>query len=78
MDKLQYAYSLMILARIFCIGFAYIFFCRYKKKECIPTLIGAIIYSFCGYVLYAGIRHPYFLNALILLPLMIKQNQTIF
>lgn len=85
MDKLQYAYSLMILARIFCIGFAYIFFCRYKKKECIPTLIGAIIYSFCGYVLYAGIRHPYFLNALILLPLMfigveklIKEDKKIF
>ena len=85
MDKLQYAYSLMIFARIFCIGFAYIFFCRYKKKECIPTLIGAIIYSFCGYVLYAGIRHPYFLNALILLPLMfigveklIKEDKKIF
>ena len=85
MDKLQYAYSLMILARIFCIGFAYIFFCRYKKKECIPTLIGAIIYSFCGYVLYAGIRHPYFLNALILLPLLfigveklIKEDKKIF
>lgn len=85
MDKLQYAYSLMILARIFCIGFAYIFFCRYKKKECIPTLIGAIIYSFCGYVLYAGIRHPYFLNALVLLPLLfvgieklIKEDKKIF
>lgn len=85
MDKLQYAYSLMILARIFGIGFAYIFFCRYKKKECIPTLIGAIIYSFCGYVLYAGIRHPYFLNALVLLPLLfvgieklIKEDKKIF
>ena len=85
LDKLHYAYSVMILARIFCIGLAYIFFCRYKKKECIPTIIGAIIYSFCGYVLYAGIRHPYFLNALILLPLLfvgveklIKEDKKIF
>ena len=85
LDKLHYAYSVMILARIFCIGLAYIFFCRYKNKECIPTIIGAIIYSFCGYVLYAGIRHPYFLNALILLPLLfvgveklIKEDKKIF
>lgn len=85
MNKLHYAYSVMIIARIFCVGLAYIFFCRYKKKDVIPTLLGAIIYSFCGYVVYAGIRHPYFINALILLPLLfvgieklIKEDKKIF
>ena len=84
LDKLHYAYSLMIVARIFCIGIAFIIFCRYKKKKCIPTLIGALIYCFSGYVLFAGIRHPYFINALILLPLiligvekLIKENKKI-
>lgn len=71
MDKLNYAYSLMVLLRMFLAGVAFIAFCRYKKKRDIPTLIGAIAYAFCGFSIYAGIRHPYFLNAMILLPIIL-------
>lgn len=82
MDKLNYAYSLMILLRMFFVGISFIVFCRYEKKRDIPTLIGAISYVFCGFSIYAGIRHPFFLNAMILLPIiligfekLIKENK---
>lgn len=68
-EYLETIYSSLIILRIYCIGLAFIAYCNYHKKDRINTLIGAIIYTFCGFILYAGIRHPYFTNAAILLPL---------
>lgn len=68
-EHLETAYSVLIILRMYCVGLAFIAYCKYHKKENLNTLIGAIIYTFCGFVLYAGIRHPYFTNAAILLPL---------
>ena len=69
MDKLEIAYNFLILLRMYFVGLAFIAYCKYTKKEKINTILGAIIYTFCGFVLYAGIRHPYFTNAAIFLPL---------
>lgn len=69
MNKLELAYNILIILRIYCVGLAFITYCKYKEKNLTSTLVGAIIYSFCGYVLLASIRHPYFTNAVILLPL---------
>ncbi|MDE7325550.1 MAG: YfhO family protein [Lachnospiraceae bacterium] len=35
------------------------------------VLVGTFLYIFCGYALYAGVRHPYFLNPMIYLPLLL-------
>jgi len=69
MEYLETIYSALIILRIYCVGLAFIAYCRYQGKEVVNTLVGAIIYTFCGFILYAGIRHPYFTNAVILLPL---------
>ncbi len=69
MEHLETVYSFLVILRIYCVGLAFIAYCKYKGKEKINTLLGAIIYTFCGFILYAGIRHPYFTNAAILLPL---------
>ncbi len=68
---LNVAYHFLILLRIYCIGLAFITYCKYNKKNKYGTLIGALMYTFCGYVLYSSIRHPFFTNAVILLPLML-------
>lgn len=56
--------------RFYLSGISFIFYCNTHKfqKNIIP--FGAISYSFCGYALFVGIRHPYFLNPLIFLPLL--------
>ena len=78
MDKLNYAYCLMVIARMFCAGLAFIVFCKYKKKKDFPILIGTIGYVFCGFAIYGGLRHPYFLNSMILLPIIFIGIEKIF
>lgn len=69
MEHLETVYSFLIILRMYAIGLAFIAYCKYHKKGKMATLIGAILYTFCGFILYAGIRHPYFANAAIFLPL---------
>ena len=85
MDKIELAYNFLVLLRIYSVGLAFIAYCKYTKKEKFNTILGAIIYAFCGFVLYAGVRHPYFANAAIFLPLtligiekLLKENKKIF
>lgn len=85
MDKLENAYNFLVILRIYCVGLSFIAYCKYTKKENINTILGAIIYTFCGFILYAGVRHPYFTNAAIFLPLtllglekLLKENKKIF
>lgn len=84
MDKLEAAYNILVLLRIYCVGLAFISYCKYTKKKKFNTILGAIIYTFCGFILYAGVRHPYFTNAAIFLPLtllgiekLLKENKKI-
>ena len=69
-DNLKYAYGILIILRMYCVGLAFIKYCNYHKKSKFATLIGALIYTFSSYVLYATVRHPFFANAAIWLPLM--------
>lgn len=82
---LETLYSVLVILRIYCVGLAFIAYCKYQNKESTNSLLGAIIYTFCGFILYAGIRHPYFTNAAILLPLnfigiekLLKENRKAF
>lgn len=77
MDKLEIAYNFLVLLRIYCVGLAFIVYCKYTKKEKFNTILGACIYAFCGFILYAGVRHPYFTNAAIFLPLTLTRNRKI-
>lgn len=90
MQYLEYSYTFLILLRIFCIGLAFIVYGKYysqcknakensdKKASSYNLLIGAIIYTFCAFSLFAGVRHPYFLNAMILFPLLLLGVDKLF
>lgn len=85
MQWLETIYSALVILRMYSVGLAFIFYCKYHGKDNVNTLIGAIVYTFCGFILYAGIRHPYFTNAVILLPLnliaiekLLRENKKIF
>lgn len=66
-------------------GIAFLVYCRYKKKDEFAGLMGAIMYTFSIFALYVMARHPYFVNAIILFPLVmvgieksIVENKQIF
>lgn len=67
---LKYAYSALVIIRMYFVGLSFITYCNYHKKSRFATLIGALIYTFSGYILFAAVRHPFFTNAAIWLPLM--------
>lgn len=84
-DKIELAYNMLIVIRMYFIGIAFLAYCKYKRTKEFPALIGALMYTFCGYALFSVIRHPYFANALILFPLVmigiekaILENKYIF
>jgi uncharacterized membrane protein YfhO len=61
-SSLEYVYSFLILLRFFLAGFAFSLFCYYKKQASFSTVLGSLIYVFSSFALFAGLRHPFFLN----------------
>ena len=64
-------YNILILLRFYLVGISFILFCNYWGKKGLGVSLGALLYTFCGYAYFAGPRHPYFLNPLIYLPLIV-------
>lgn len=64
-------YNGMVLLRFYLAGISYILFCGCFGKKGLPVSLGALLYTFCGYGFFAGPRHPYFLNPMIYLPLIL-------
>lgn len=71
-------YDVLIIVRLYLSGLFFVVLCRYKKKEDTASIIGALAYSFCGFALYAGVRHPFFLVPMVFLPLLIMGSEQIF
>lgn len=63
-------YNTMVLVRIYLAGLAFSAYCRYHGQKPYSTLLGAMVYDFCFWVIIA-VRHPYFLNPMIYLPLIL-------
>ncbi len=66
-----YLYDFLIVFRLYLAGLSFSAFCFYMKRGRFETMIGAFAYAFCGYGLYAGSRHPFFLMPMIMFPLML-------
>ena len=62
-------YCIGVIIRLYFIGISFLCFCKYKKINK-GNIIGSLMYTFCIYALFASVRHPYFMNALILFPLL--------
>lgn len=64
-------YTILIVLRMYLLGISFIVMCGYFKKKTMATLLATLIYVFSGYVFYAAVRHPYFINPMIYLPILI-------
>lgn len=63
-------YHLLIFVRMMLCGGSFLVFCLYHKADKKAAVCGALVYAFCGFNLYCAVRHPYFANPLIYLPLL--------
>ena len=68
----------MILLRLYLAGICFDGYCREMGHRApAPNLCGTLIYVFCSFALF-GMRHPYFLNAMIWFPLLLIGAEHIF
>lgn len=73
-----YAFDLLILFRFYLAGLAFGALAKYKKLPTLNCNAGALIYAFCAYGLFYGVRHPFFINPMIYFPLVILGIEMIF
>ena len=70
-DYTVYLYDALVLVRLYLTGLCFSLYCFNKGlKNQFGILAGAFVYAFCGFSLIA-IRHPYFINPMIYLPLLL-------
>lgn len=73
-----YLYDALILLRIYLSGLFFSMFCyKMKNTSKIAVMAGALSYAFCGFVIMY-IRHPYFLNPMVYLPLLLIGVERVF
>ena len=77
-DHTENLYAVLIVLRFYLAGLAFSAYCRYRQKSRFGTLCGSLIYIFCGFALFAGVRHPYFMNPMIYFPLLLLGIEKIF
>lgn len=77
-ENTELFYHFVILLRFYLSGLSFSYYCFYTNRKSFPTLIGAFSYAFCGFALFAGVRHPYFTNSMIYLPLLLTGVEKIF
>ena len=71
LHKMELGYTFLILFRMYLSGVTFSMFCKETRRGRFATLCGALAYVFCGFAIYAGARHPFFLNPMIIFPLLI-------
>lgn len=69
----SYAYSFLIVFRLYLAGLFFIHFCRYKNQNLSATafISGALVYAFTAWSAYSAVAHPFFANPMIYLPLLL-------
>ena len=67
----QYLYSFLVMLRVYLSGLSFIFMCHYFGKKRLYSILGALIYISTSFVLVMGIKHPFFLNPMIYLPVLV-------
>lgn len=67
----EYLYGALIVLRLYLAGLCFCCYCFERKKTGAAVLAGALCYAFCGYAVFSSVRHPFFINPMICLPLLL-------
>ena len=70
-SNLDSLYNYLVLLRLFFVGISFLIYSKYHKRSNISSIVGAIIYTFSIYSLYYMINEVFFLNSMILFPLLL-------
>lgn len=71
-------YECLIFLRIYLAGITFSIYCFYRKNPKQATFIGSLVYIFAGWTIYASMKHPYFSNPMIYLPLVLMGIEKVY
>ena len=71
-------YEILIFLRIYLAGITFSIYCFYRKNPKQATFIGSLVYIFAGWTIYASMKHPYFSNPMIYLPLVLMGIEKVY
>ena len=77
-SSIEILHNILAVLRIYLAGISFSVYSRSHKNNNFETLIGCLSYCFCGLVLWVGVRHLYFINPMIYMPLIILGAEKIF
>ena len=77
-ENTEKLYGFLIFLRIYLAGLSFSRYCFYHKNSKQATFMGTMIYIFAGWTIYASMKHPYFANPMIYLPLILMGIDKIF
>lgn len=66
---LKYLYFILVPIRLYFVGISFLCYCKHRNKVNTASIIGSLMYTFCGFSLLSSVRHPYFINAMIVFPI---------
>ena len=70
-EKEYILFQLLFVARVYFSGIAFSAFnFSMNRKDTFAVLGGAITYIFCGFTFVIAVKHPYFMNTMMFLPLL--------
>lgn len=67
----EYLFNALIVLRIYLADLSFSALCAYHGKPQSHALVGALMYSFSGYMIFSVLHHPYFAEPMIQLPLLL-------
>ena len=70
-ENTELLHNFLAVLRIYLAGLSFSAYCFYHKRDRYSTLIGSLIYCFCGVVFWAGVRHLYFMTPMMYFPLLV-------
>lgn len=74
----EYLYAVIIILKLYFSGMFFILFCKKMNQDLRVSVLGAMMYIFCAYSLYASCKHPFFLTPMVFLPLVIIGTEKVF
>lgn len=70
-DRAEYLYSFLAIFRIYLAGAAFSVYGSYHRHDKAAVMCGSLIYAFCGFALFAGVRDVYFMSPMVYFPILL-------
>lgn len=77
-SQLELYLFLRSLISLYLCGLSFLFFSKNKFKNIYSIILGSLLYTFSAFSLYFGARHPFFLEMMIYLPILLYGVDKIF